>query len=71
MDVDKLKSEISKRMPRKRYKHVLRVTETAIILAKLMMFQRRKQNWRPYFMTLQNIWIKKSLQVDSCMKKCG
>lgn len=35
MDLKKLKSEISKRMPTKRYEHVLRVMETASRLAKL------------------------------------
>lgn len=34
MDVEKLRFEISKRMPVERYEHVLRVSETAIELAK-------------------------------------
>lgn len=35
MDLKKLKSEVSRRMPAKRYEHVLRVMETATRLAKL------------------------------------
>ncbi len=33
MDVEKVKAEIAKRMPNKRFAHVLRVTETAMMLA--------------------------------------
>ena len=35
MDLVKLKSEIEKRMPAKRYEHVLRVMETSVRLAEM------------------------------------
>ena len=63
MDVEKLRFEILQRMPVERYEHVLRVAETAKILAKNYQVSVAKAEQSALFHDIAKFMDKKSLRL--------